>query len=164
MEKLAASQNVSSILLPIKLIVECDVGWEPSGREAETSVAASSATRDARVATAAASSTYDKYIFYTACFGLMCWIHTCECVAYPGLAFQRLFYIFTASSTTFSTAHHHNVFTSDRIVRQQQGNRKINNRIKEIDLCINTVGKQNYPPKKYYTVKILSATIRCVFL
>ncbi|KAH0810031.1 hypothetical protein GEV33_012760 [Tenebrio molitor] len=72
MEKLAASQNVSSILLPIKLIVECDVGWEPSGREAETSVAASSATRDARVATAAASSTYDKYIFYTACFGLMC--------------------------------------------------------------------------------------------
>lgn len=29
---------------------------------------------------------------------LMCWIHTCECAAYPGLAFQRLSYIFTASS------------------------------------------------------------------
>lgn len=51
-----------------------------------------------------ASSSYDNYIYFIRRYLLlMCWIHTCECAAYPGLAFQQLFLYFYSISYLWPT-------------------------------------------------------------
>lgn len=53
-----------------------------------------------------ASSTSDNYIYFIRRYLLlMCWIHTCECAAYAGLAFQQLFLYFYSISYLWPTLH-----------------------------------------------------------